>query len=333
MSEDVKFAIIGLGMGRNRARTGTETPGAKLVCVCDLQEEKAKGYGEEFSCDWTTSMDEVLAREDVDCVGIMTPSGYHADHVCAALHAGKHVFTTKPMEISVKGCDAEIAAAEETGRILGVDFIYRYRRANQQVKAAIDAGALGQIRLGDVRLKWLRTQEYFDGGYPAGWRGRKATEGGSLANQGVHCLDLLNWWLGPIREVYGRMGTVGHDIETEDLCFAHLTFESGAWGLIQTTTTNTPSLGTTIEISGSDGSFVWKDEAIELFQTADDEAFDVEGVDVPTGPENIIEDMVSAITKGTEPAVTPKEGRKSVQVFTAVYQSAETGKSVAIKQT
>lgn len=332
MGDEVRFGIVGLGMGSNRAKVALNTAGAKLVCVCDLQETKAKAFAEEHGVEWTTSMDDLLARDDIDCVGILTPSGLHCEHAVKSLQAGKHTFTTKPMDIRLEKCDAAIAAAKEAGKVLAVDFDNRYRRINHQVKAAIDGGKLGRIRLGDVRLKWFRKQDYYDGGYPAGWRSRKETEGGSIANQGVHYVDMIHWLLGPVKEVYGRIGTVGHDIETEDICIAHLTFQSGAWGLIQTTTANTPNLGTTIEISGSGGTLVWKDKGIEMFQTADDEAFDVETIDVPEGPQSIIEDMVSAITKGTTPAVPPEEGRKSVEIFTAVYESAAAGKPVTIDQ-
>ena len=76
-------------------------------------------------------------------------------------------------------------------------------------------------------------------------------------NQGVHFVDLIYWLLGPVREVYGRSATKTHDIETEDMTIAQLTFESGAWGLITTTTSNYPNLGTNIEITGTKGTVRW----------------------------------------------------------------------------
>ncbi len=332
MADEVRFGIVGLGMGRGRAKAALEAEGARLVCVCDLQEERAVEFAEEAGCDWTASLDDLLGREDIDAVGIFTPSGTHCDLAVQALQAGKHAFVTKPMDIRVEKCDAAIRAAEEAGRVLAVDFGNRYSKINRQVKAALDGGKLGQVFLGDVRLKWFRKQSYYDGGYPPGWRSRKETEGGSIANQGVHYVDLITWFLGPVVEVYGRIGTLGHRIETEDVCIAHLTFQSGALGLIETTTSNYPSLGTTVEISGTEGSLVWKDKGIELFQTVDEEQVDVEGIEVPPAPGNIIEDMVSAITQGTRPAVPGEEGRKSVEIFTAVYESAKTGQPVALDQ-
>ena len=133
------------------------------------EEEKAKETAEELGCEWSTSLEDVLARDDIDAVGVFTPSGTHCEYAIQAFKAGKHAFTTKPMDIRVEQCDAAIQAAEEAGVILAVDFGYRYERFNHQVKAAIDTGMLGKVFLGDVRLKWHRKQSYYDGGFPEGW--------------------------------------------------------------------------------------------------------------------------------------------------------------------
>lgn len=331
MADDVRFGIVGLGMGRGRARKAAETPGAKLACVCALDEERAKEVAEELGCDWTTEYDEMLARNDIDAVGAMTPSGLHADFAIKAIRAGKHAFTTKPMDIRLEKCDALIDAAEKAGVVLAVDFDSRYVPSNHQIRMGVQSGKLGRILFGDLRMKWLRKQEYYDGGSPAGWRSRKATEGGSIANQGVHYVDLLQWFLGPVESVYARIGTLTHDIETEDATNAMLTFGSGAWGTIQTTTSNVPSLGTTMEIGGTDGTIIWKNNQVELWHMEGDPEASPDAFVPPENlPGGIIPDMVSAITKGTPVAVDGYEGRKSVAIFNAAYESARTGKTVKV---
>jgi len=332
MADPVRFGIVGLGVGRTRAKMVLEAEGAELVSVCDLQEEKARAFAEDAGCEWTTSLDGLLAREDIDVVGIFSSSGTHCELAIRSIGAGKHTFTTKPMDIRVEQCDAAIDAARDAGVVLAVDFGNRYLEINRQIKSALDSGKLGKILLGDVRMKWLREQSYYDGGFPPGWRSRRETEGGSIANQGVHFVDLVCWFLGPVKEVYGRSATVGHNIETEDLTIAHLTFQSGAWGLIETTTTSYPNLGTTVEICGTEGSIVWRDKGIEMFRTREEDEVDPADFTVPEGPENIIEDMVSVLAHGTAPAVTGEEGRKSVQIIEAAYESSRTGKPVAIEQ-
>ena len=96
----VGFAVIGLGMGRSRARLIAETEGARLICVCDLKQDLAREVGEELCCDYTSSLQQVLARDDVDVVLVMTPSGEHAAVGVQVAAAGKHVITTKPMDVS-----------------------------------------------------------------------------------------------------------------------------------------------------------------------------------------------------------------------------------------
>src|SRR5712691_4713646 len=138
MADEVRFAVIGMGMGLSRARTITKTAGARLQVVCDLREERVRPVAEELACPWTVSLDEVLRRDDVDVVEVMLPSGLHGDVAIQAMQAGKHAITTKPMDVSLAKADAMIACARETGRILAVDFESRYVRLWQQMTAAIE---------------------------------------------------------------------------------------------------------------------------------------------------------------------------------------------------
>jgi UDP-N-acetyl-2-amino-2-deoxyglucuronate dehydrogenase len=334
MAEDVvRFGILGLGMGRNRAQAATQAPGAKLVCICSLEEEKAEEWAGKLDCDWTSEYEEMLDRKDIDVVGILSPSGMHCDMAVQALEAGKHTFTTKPMDIDVAKCDAAIEAAERTGRILAVDFGLRYNPVNHKIRMALHSGTFGRILFSDLIMKWYRAQSYYDGGSPPGWRSRKATEGGSIANQGVHSLDLMQWFLGPVKSAYGRSDTLNHDIETEDNTMAILEFTSGAYGLIHTSTCSIPDLGTTMEIGGDGGSLGWKNSQIEHWHSEVKPDVQLDDFEVdPNLPKNIIEDMVAAITTGKEVACDGYEGRKSVQIFNAIYESSRTGMPVQLNQ-
>lgn len=331
MPEVVRFGIVGTGMGYDRARKAANTPGAALVAVCSLDEARGRKAAEEFNCEFIPRYEEMLAREDIDAIGVFTPSGWHCDFAIQAMKAGKHAFTTKPMDIRVEKCDEAIRVAKETGKVLAVDFDSRYRPINHQIRMAIRSGKLGRIFLADLRMKWWREQSYYDGGVPAGWRSRLETEGGSAANQAVHFIDLLQWWLGPVQSVQGRSGTLTHKIETEDNTNALLTFTNGAWGTLVTSTSVYPNLGTTIEISGDNGTLAWKDGKVTLFQTKDEEAPSLEAYQVdPELPKHIIDDMVKAITQGKTPQCTAEEGRKSVAIFCALYESAKRGRAIEL---
>lgn len=331
MGEEVRFGIVGLGMGRNRAKIASQTPGAKLACVCDIVEENAKKAAEEFGCAWENNYEKMLERDDIDVVGVMTPSGLHAEFATMAVKAGKHVFTTKPMDILVEKCDELIDAAKKAGVILAIDFGERYLESNKKVKYVIQNGIMGKMFLVDLRMKWYRAQSYYDGGSPPGWRSKRRYEGGSAANQGVHFIDLIQWFMGPVKTVIGKSATLAHNIETEDISLAILEFENGAFGVLQTMTCNTPDLGSAMEFSGSNGTLSWKDSKVVLYKLADNPDASLDDIKVEHGPSNIIEDMVLAITKGTSVAVDGNEGRKSVAIFNAIYESSKIGMPVKPK--
>ena len=329
MAKEVGFGILGLGRGRKAAQTAVQTAGANLVCVCDLQEEKVKATAQELDCDWTTSYDRMLARDDIDAIGVYTSSGTHADFANQAVAAGKHVFVTKPMDIDLDKCDRLIEAAKRANLVLAVDFIRRYRKIDHQVRKAVVDGLIGNVILGDLRMKWYRSQSYYDGGWPAGWRSRSSTEGGSAANQGVHSIDQLQWFMGDIKTVQGRCGTFNHEIETEDCSVGILTFASGAFGMIQTTTCSYPSLGTTLQINGSKGTITMDKSGAVGLVIEGQEGATIDQVEIETDfPDNIIEDVVGAIIDGQPIMVSGEEGRKSVAIFTAIYESSRTGRIV-----
>ena len=329
MAKEVGFGILGLGRGRKAAQTAVQTAGANLVCVCDLQEEKVKATAQELDCDWTTSYDRMLARDDIDAIGVYTSSGTHADFANQAVAAGKHVFVTKPMDIDLDKCDRLIEAAKRANLVLAVDFIRRYRKIDHQVRKAVADGLIGNVILGDLRMKWYRSQSYYDGGWPVGWRSRSSTEGGSAANQGVHSIDQLQWFMGDVKTVQGRCGTFNHEIETEDCSVGILTFASGAFGMIQTTTCSYPSLGTTLQINGSKGTITMDKSGAVGLVIEGQEGATIDQVEIETDfPDNIIEDVVGAIIDGQPIMVSGEEGRKSVAIFTAIYESSRTGRIV-----
>ena len=348
MHDNVRFGIVGLGMGMGRARACTQTKGAELVAVCDVWEERGKAAAQEFGVEWISAFHDLLKRADIDVVGVWSPSGMHSSMAIDALQAGKHVCMTKPMDIETRICDQAIHLAEKKGLVLAVDFDSRYLPVSHQIKNALQSGAIGDIVLADLRMKWFRAQTYYDSGKPEGWRSKLVTEGGSMANQAVHYIDLLQWWLGPVKRLVGQRGTFAHEIETEDTGMALLEFESGAIGSMVTTTGSFPNLGTVIEFTGRSGTLVWRDQRVELFQAAQavdasahraasyDSAFavDAKPVDLKIEdfsypedlPSGIMEDMVRAIKEGIPVQCNGREGRKSVALFESVYVSSDSEK-------
>lgn len=325
-ADPIGFGIIGLGIGNSRARMALEAEGAALRAICDLRAETAQEHGEEWGCAWTTSPAELIARDDVDVVGVFTPSGTHGELAVAAAEAGKHVITTKPPDVTVARVNAMAAAARKTGVLLAVDFQSRYEDDVRRVKQAITAGRLGRPLLAQLRVKAYRASTYFAGGSPPGWRGTwRYDGGGSLANQSIHELDLLQWFMGPVVSARARMDVLKQPIETEDTCQAWLTFESGAWGTLETTTAPYGSGERTIETQGTSGSIRLTDWRVQewRFRDEEDDGAPAWQPDLPADrPMNIIEDVVGALRNGASPACPIEEGRKSVAILEAVYASA-----------
>ena len=323
------FAVVGLGMGYNRAKLIQETEGAELRVVVDLNEELARKAAEEFTTDWTTRLDEALARTDVDVVMVMTPSGTHADLGCQAAQAGKHVITTKPMDVSTQACDRLIAACKTAGVLCGVDYQSRYVDNNFRVAEGLRQGILGKPILGEVRFKWFRSQDYFDAS--GGWRGTwKMDGGGSLANQGAHLLDLLCWFMGDADRVYGETAIMNHEIETEDIGLAIVNFKSGAKGTVLGTTTFPESVYFSAEVHGTKGGILVDDVlggGMRIFGDGIEEAL----MAIENPVEHIVDDVLKALGTGSPLRVDGNEGRRTVALLETIYNSAREGKPLEIK--
>lgn len=322
----IGFAVVGLGMGKARAKQILDTPGAELRVVVDLNAELAQKVGEELGVPWTPSLEEALGRADVEVVMVMTPSGLHARVGCQVAAAGKHVITTKPMDVTTAACDQLIAAADGAGVKLAVDYQSRYVDNNFRVAEALRQGWLGQPILGEVRFKWFRSQDYFRHG--TGWRGTWAMDGGgSLANQGSHLIDLLLWFMGEPVRVYGETAVMNHEIETEDLGMALLNFASGAKGAVVGTTTFPASPYFSAEVHGTAGG-VLIDAVLEGKMRVFGEGLEEKLTSIENPLHNVVEDMVSALEQGTALRVDGREGRRTVALLEQIYTSAREGRAL-----
>ncbi|MEZ6059562.1 MAG: Gfo/Idh/MocA family oxidoreductase [Planctomycetaceae bacterium] len=342
------FGIVGTGMiSHFHAKAIADIRGARVVACFDTVEERAVSFGREYGCKAYTDLKEMLADSDVDIVNVCTPSGAHRDLAVAAAKAGKHVVVEKPLEITLKRCDAIINACEQNNVRLCAIFPSRFSPVNMELKAAIDAGRFGRLTLGDTYVKWWRTQEYYDSG---GWRGTWDMDGGgAYMNQAIHQVDLLYWLMGDVVEVTGMTGTLAHErIEVEDVGVATLRFANGAIGVIEATTSAWPGLLKKTEIHGTNGTaIVEQDDILRWeFRTKDRRdaairrkfaagsantggAADPKAISY-VGHRDQLKDFVEAISDQRPARVDGVDGRKSVEIILAIYQSAWTGRTVKL---
>lgn len=344
----VGFGIIGCGMiAKFHALAIADVKGAKLVACYDLAADRANALAAEFGGKAYSNLGEMLKRDDIQIVTICSPSGAHAEPAVAAAQAGKHVIVEKPLDVTMKRCDAIINACDKAGVKLATIFPSRFHKSSQLMKQAVEQGRFGKLTLADAYVKWYRTQQYYDSG---AWRGTwKLDGGGALMNQAIHSVDLLLWLMGPVTEVSAYTATMAHErIEVEDVATATLKFASGALGVIEATTAAFPGSLKKIELAGSQGSAVLEEESIIKWEFAKmnkrDEVVRQEmlgrtktggGAADPAAighhaHAELFRDFVKAVKDNRSPAIDGREGRRSVELILAIYKSAQSGKPVQL---
>lgn len=333
------FAIVGCGnIVANHISGILGTPEAELICVVDIVEEKAKALAEKHKVKYYTNIKDMLKDKAVDVVSICLPSGLHMDAAIAAMEAGKHVISEKPLDVTLEKIDKMIASSKKTKKHLSGIFQSRFYPSAINIKKAINDGTLGNLVLGDAYNKWYRSPEYYAS---AGWRATWDLDGGgALMNQAIHALDLLMFFMGDVAAVTAYCDTLIHKIPVEDTAIAIVKFKNGALGTIEGTTSVNPGEERKLEIHGSKGSVIltgyqnvtWKIKG---------EPVKTEGGDVAGGvadPRAVYHGghmmQFSAFTKailaGEVPPVPAIESRKSVELILAIYKSSKEKKEIRL---
>jgi predicted dehydrogenase len=272
------------------------------------------------------------------------------------------VLVEKPLAASLADCDAILAAAEKAGRRVGVVSQRRWYEPVRRVKDAIDAGKIGRPILGTVVVLGWRDEIYYRSDP---WRGRWDLEGGGvLVNQAPHQLDLLRWFMGPIAEIFGYWGNLNHPyIEVEDTAIAVIRFSpkvtglrDSALGSIVVSNSQKPGIYGKVHIHGENGASVgvqtdggamfiagmtnileppindlWtvpgEEHLLDRWQAEDRATF--AAIDPTTHYHKLQDrDFLCAILGGREPAVTGEDGRRTVELFTAIYRAQRDGRPI-----
>lgn len=334
-----RFGIIGCGrIAPRHADTLADIHNAELVQVCDVIESRARTFAEKYGAAHCLDYHELLANPEIDIVNICTPSGMHAEMTIAALKAGKHVIVEKPMAMNPADADRMIAAAQEADRKLCIVLQNRYNPPMQDFYHAVRDGKIGRVLLGSVTVRWYRPQEY----YNDGWHGTRSMDGGALMNQSIHHIDALQWLVGvPVKSVFAYTATLAHQMEAEDAGVVVVKFENGALATIEGSTVTYPqNLEASVALFGEKGSLKVGGTALNrkvFWKIAGEiehekELLTREEVDPPSvygaSHRHVIEDMIQAVEENREPQTNGAEGRKSLVLVNAMYESAQTGQEV-----
>jgi UDP-N-acetyl-2-amino-2-deoxyglucuronate dehydrogenase len=337
----IRIGLIGAGsISETHARAVQAIDGTEIVAVHGGNATRAARLASIYGGAAIPDLAAFLSQP-MDLVIIGSPSGLHAEQGIAAAGRGIHVLVEKPLDVTSARADALIDAARRAGVKLGVLFQDRAQPSFIRLQAALAGGHLGKPLLASARVRWYRPPEYYR---DSRWRGTWALDGGgALMNQGIHTIDLLLWLLGPIRRVSAVTATQLHAIEVEDTALAWLEFASGAVATFEATTAAYPGYRRRVELTTTDGTVILEHDRVSAADTR--QPYDEPAPQGPTdanesasspvvsdgrGHQRLVEDFITAIGAGRDPCCSGEEGRRSVAVAEAIYQSARSGRIVEV---
>jgi predicted dehydrogenase len=332
-----------------------DVPNARLSGVWSRTPKTAEDFAIKYNTKAYSSVYQMVTENNTDLVIVCTPHPFHKQPAVEAALSGANVLVEKPLASDLQDCDTIINACKVRNVKLGVISQRRWYSPVKRVKEAIEQGKIGKPVLATVTLLGWRDKAYYD---TDAWRGTWRMEGGGvLVNQSPHQFDILLWYMGEVDEVYGVWRNLNHPyIEVDDTAVAIVKFKSGAIGNILVSNSQKPGIYGKVHVHGENG-------ASAGVQTDGGAMFiaGMTGVAEPpvndlwtiTGEENMlkewikqdtvtfnscdptvyymqcqIEDFIKAIRNNTEPSVTGEAGRRTVELFTAIYRSTRDNATV-----
>ena len=356
--ERLKTAVIGAGkVAHLHAAALRALPESDFIGVCSPPSPKREAFAAKYGVAAFDTVEQAIER-GVQAVMVCTP---HPEHAAPGGRRGARgrprPRREAPRSRRSRTATPMIEAARAGRAVLGTVSQRRFYPPCRRIHDAIGAGKLGRPMLGTAVVFGWRDDAYYRS---EPWRGSWATEGGGvLENQTPHQLDLLLWYLGEAEEVFGYWSNVNHPyIEVEDTAIATVRFRSGALGSIVVSNSQNPAINARVSVHGSNGASVgvqtdggamfvpgltpvgeppfndiwtipgeglmlpkWKEEDAALFRSCD-----------PMAHFHALQirDFLRAALEGREPAVTAQDGRRTVELFTAIYQANASGRPVKL---
>lgn len=349
MNKALKTAVIGCGkIGSFHAKAYCALEESRFTAVCDTDLDRSQAFAREYGAEGFVSIGKMIDQCGIEVVSICTPHPVHVQSAVEALEHGAHVLIEKPMAAKLEDCDTILAAAERNDRQVGLTCQRRFYRPCMRMREAIDNDKIGRPILGCVTMLGWRDMAYYRSDP---WRGTWYGEGGGvLVNQAPHQLDLLLWYMGEIDELYGMWDTLNHpELEVEDTAIAVIRFKSGALGNILLSNSQNPALYGKVHVYGENGAGIgvqtdggamfiagvsgiteppvndlwtvpgeenllaqWKEEDSRFFNSIDSMFY---------YHRQAVGDFLCAVQEGRAPLITGMDGRRTVELFTAIYRS------------
>lgn len=341
----VNVAFIGCGRISKKhyeAIMGLAEHGVHLTAIADLETEKCEPYANETEIKVIKDFTTERFLDGSDLAVILTESGNHFEHAKFALQSGLDVLIEKPVTLKLEDAEELRSIAIQSNRKI---YVVKQNRFNEPVVTArkfVESGFLGKPQISSVQVRWCRPQEYYD---LADWRGTWAMDGGVISNQASHHVDLMRWFMGPVKTVQALERRFGVDIETEDTVLAIVEFESGAVGTLEATTSTRPrNLEGSFSVQGSLGAFEVGGFAVNEMRYIESSANDFTPTQFTTdnkltkdtsdvygsGHAAIYREIVKDRLGHKNSAVTIDDAIESLKVIHMLYRSIETGKKLFV---
>ncbi len=351
-----KIGILGCGkVAHLHAKAIASIKSATLAGVWSRTDSSAQSFAKQNGAVAYNDIAAMIDQLSIDLVIVCTPHPFHKEPVIKAAMSGAHILVEKPLASSLTDCNAMIGACEKANVKLGVVSQRRWYAPVLRVKKAIEEGKIGNPVLGTINMLGWRDRAYYEADP---WRGTWAMEGGGvLVNQAPHQLDIFQWYMGDIDEVYAVQRNLNHPfIEVEDTALAIVKFKSGAIGNIVVSNSQKPGIYGKVQVHGNNGASVgvqtdggamfiagmsnvleppvndlwsvpgeenllekWNEEDADFFSKIDATVYYMQCQ---------IQDFLDAIENNREPLVSGTDGRKTVELFTAIYRSSRDNKPV-----
>ena len=325
-------------------------PGTTVIAAAEANPSVLGRFVKDFPMRGYADWRELLEQDRPDLAVIFLPHADCPDAAVACAERGVHVLVEKPMAASAEGVRRMIGAAEKAGVILSTPYVWRYHPVVRQMKKLIEEGVTGRIVGCEGRCAAGRLSRYIEGN--AGWMLEKARSGGGpMFNLGVHWIDLYRWLLADeVTEVIGKTVRVNQQYDIEDNSFALLTFSRGTVLALDISYTVPDSFpfgrDLYLALRGTAGVISWSpsfEGAKErLFVCSDSGEYSQpahQHLDFELPPQagyagvmglDFLADLLESVRTGKPPAVSGQDGLKALEVVEAIYQSAETGRSVKL---
>lgn len=332
MQNRLKVCLVGCGrISARHISVIRSLPELELVAVCDKVPDRAQGAAAASGATPFTDYSKMARELQPDIIAILTESGSHASiGIDVAPHA-RALIVEKPMALTLSDADELIETCDSHQTRLFVVKQNRFNPAVMELRKAYEKSRFGKLVLGTVRVRWCRDQAYYD---QDAWRGTWREDGGVFTNQASHHIDLLQWFMGPVESVMAYTTTRLVRIETEDTGVAVLRFTSGALGVVEATTATRPKdLEGSLSLLGESGAVVIGGFAVNRIETwnfADRLPEDENVAQASIVPPNVYglghyafyKDAIKCIQSGKRAMLDGLEGRKSLELINAIYESA-----------